>query len=68
MQELFWRVVFSLMSFGSIAAIIAPNVPKPFYWLGWLYIFLMLGVGVVTIYAEKIMAWCNKKLDINKDE
>lgn len=68
MQELFWKVVFSLLSFGSIAAIIAPNVPKLFYWLGWLYILLMLGVGVVTIYAEKIMAWCDKKLDINKDE
>lgn len=68
MKKVFWGIVFSLMSFGSIAAIIAPNVPKVFYWLGWLYIVSMLGVGVLTLYAERIVAWCDKKLGINKDE
>ncbi|RAS63555.1 hypothetical protein DET48_111104 [Vibrio diazotrophicus] len=68
MKKVFWEIVFSLMSFGSIAAIIAPNVPKVFYWLGWLYIVSMLGVGVLTLYAERIVAWCDKKLGINKDE
>ncbi len=68
MEKVFWEIVFSLMSFGSIAAIIAPNVPKVFYWLGWLYIVSMLGVGVLTLYAERIVAWCDKKLGINKDE
>ncbi|MEE3878315.1 hypothetical protein [Vibrio sp. YYF0003] len=68
MKKVFWKIVFSLMSLGSVAAVIAPNVPKFFYWLGWLYIILMLGVGVLTFYAARIIAWCDKKLEINKDE
>ncbi|TOB71889.1 hypothetical protein [Vibrio parahaemolyticus] len=68
MKKVFWKIVFSLMSLGSVAAVIASNVPKVFYWLGWLYIILMLGVGVLTFYAARIIAWCDKKLEINKDE
>ncbi|AEX21519.1 hypothetical protein BA893_05900 [Vibrio natriegens] len=68
MKKVFWKIVFSLMSLGSVAAVIAPNAPKVFYWLGWLYIILMLGVGVLTFYAARIIAWCDKKLEINKDE
>ncbi|WP_274024564.1 hypothetical protein [Vibrio parahaemolyticus] len=68
MKKVFWKIVFSLMSLGSVAAVIAPNVPKFFYWLGWLYIILMIGVGVLTFYAARVIAWCDKKLEINKDE
>ncbi|EHH3645315.1 hypothetical protein J7287_001483 [Vibrio parahaemolyticus] len=68
MKKVFWKIVFSLMSLGSVTAVIAPNVPKVFYWLGWLYIILILGVGVLTFYAARIIAWCDKKLEINKDE
>ncbi len=68
MKKVFWEIVFLLMSFGSVAAVIAPNVPEGYYWLGWLYIILMLSVGVLTLYAEKIIAWCDKQLGINKDE
>ncbi|HCZ9034597.1 hypothetical protein AB6E05_00825 [Vibrio alginolyticus] len=68
MKKVFWKIVFSLMSLGSVGAVIAPNVPKVFYWLGCLYIILMLGVGVLTFYAARIIAWCDKKLEINKDE
>ncbi|BCN27240.1 hypothetical protein VYA_44320 (plasmid) [Vibrio alfacsensis] len=68
MKKVFLEIIFSLMSFGSIAAIIAPNAPKPLYWLAWFYIILMLGVGVLTIYSERIIAWCDKKLGGRKDE
>ncbi|MGR5205268.1 hypothetical protein [Vibrio alfacsensis] len=68
MKKVLWEIIFSLMSFGSIAAIIAPNVPTLFYLLGWLYIILMLGVGVLTLYAERIIAWCDKKLGNTKDD
>ena len=49
MKKVLWEIVFSLMSLGSVAAVIAPNVPKVFYWLGWLDIILMLGVGVFDL-------------------
>ena len=68
MKKAFWEIFFLLMSFGSVAAVIAPNVPKIFYWLGWIYIFLLLGVGILTLYAERMIAWCDKILGINKDE
>ncbi|AXY03666.1 hypothetical protein D1115_22515 (plasmid) [Vibrio alfacsensis] len=65
-EESIFGNYFSLMSFGSIAAIIAPNAPKFLYLLGWVYIILMLGVGVLTIYSERIMAWCDKNWEIGK--
>lgn len=68
MKKVFLEIAFSLMSLGSVAAVIVPNVPKVFYWLGWLYIILMLGVGVLTFYASRIIAWCDKKLEVNNDE
>lgn len=68
MKKVFWEIVFSLMSLGSVAAVTSPNVPKFFYWLGCLYIFLMLGAGVLTFYATRVVAWCDKKLEVNKDE
>ncbi|RJX75232.1 hypothetical protein DZ860_00665 [Vibrio sinensis] len=68
MKKVLWEMVFSLMSFGSIAVIIAPNVPTLFYVLGWLYIILMLCAGVFTLYSERITAWCDKKLGNTKDE
>jgi hypothetical protein len=68
MKKVFWEIAFLLMSFGSIAAIIAPNVPRVYYWLGWLYIIFMLGLAVLTLYAERLVAWCDKTLGINKDE
>ncbi|MBA5761956.1 hypothetical protein H2O73_06290 [Vibrio sp. 404] len=68
MKKALWEIVFLLMSFGSVAAVIAPNVPEGYYRLGWIYIISMLGIGVLTLYAEKIIAWCDKQLGIDKGE
>ncbi|MGR5070152.1 hypothetical protein, partial [Vibrio alfacsensis] len=57
-----------VMSENRGPLLIAPNVPTLFYLLGWLYIILMLGVGVLTLYAERIIAWCDKKLGNTKDD
>ncbi len=66
MKKAFWEIFFLLMSLGSVAVVIAPNVPKFFYWLGWIYILLLLGVGILTLYAERMIALCDKIID--KDE
>ena len=68
MKKAFWEIVFLLMSLSAVAAVIMPNVSEAYYWLGWLYIISMLGIGVLTLYAEKIIAWCDKQLGINKGE
>ena len=68
MKKAFWEIVFLLMSLSAVAAVIAPYVSEAYYWLGWIYIISMLGIGVLTLYAEKIIAWCDKQLGINKGE
>ena len=59
---MFIRVIFTALSFCAVFVVVSNNVPSWGHVLGWGYILGMLALGVITLKAEQLMAWCDKQL------
>jgi len=59
---MFVRVIFSALSLCAVFVVVSDNVPTWGHVFGWSYILGMLVLGVITLKAEQLMAWCDKQL------
>ncbi|MDF4583462.1 hypothetical protein P3499_24980, partial [Vibrio parahaemolyticus] len=59
---MFIRVIFTALSFCAVFIVVSDNIPGWGNALGWSYILGMLALGVITLKAEQLMAWCDKQL------
>ncbi|EOW9375044.1 hypothetical protein [Vibrio cincinnatiensis] len=59
---MFIRVIFTALSFCAVFVVVSDNIPGWGNALGWSYILGMLALGVITLKAEQLMAWCDKQL------
>lgn len=65
---MFVRVIFTALSLSAVFVVVNDNVPTWGHVLGWGYILGMLALGVMTLKAEQLMAWCDKQLAKKKDK
>lgn len=65
---MFFRVIFTALSLSAVFVVVNNNVPTWGHVLGWGYILGMLVLGVMTLKAEKLMAWCDKQLAKKNDK
>lgn len=63
---MFFRVLFTVLSCSAPFIVISDNVPEWICVLAWVYIFGMMAVGVMTLKADQIIAWCDKQLEKKK--
>lgn len=59
---MFLRAIFTVLSCGAPFIVISDNVPTWVEVLAWVYILGMMLVGVMTLKADQIIAWCDKLL------
>ncbi|EGR4184841.1 hypothetical protein [Vibrio parahaemolyticus] len=65
---MFFLVLFTVLSCSAPFIVISDNVPKWICVLAWVYIFGMMAVGVMTLKADQIIAWCDKQLAKKNDK
>jgi hypothetical protein len=65
---MFVRVIFTALSFSAVFVVVNDSVPTWGHVLGWGYILGMLVLGVMTLKAEQLMAWCDKQLAKKNDK
>ncbi|EGQ8490967.1 hypothetical protein GTP20_23815 [Vibrio alginolyticus] len=65
---MFFRVLFTALSCSAPFIVISDNVPNWLSIFAWVYIFGMLGVGVMALKAEQIRGWCDKQLAKKNDK
>lgn len=65
---MFIRVISTALSFGIIFIVVSDNVPRWANILGWVCILGVLALGVMTLKAEQIMAWCEKQRSKKNDK
>ena len=59
---MFVRVNFTVLSLSAVFFVVNDNVSTWGHILGWGYILGMLALGLMTLKAEQLMAWCDKAL------
>lgn len=55
-----FKIIFTALSWAAPLIIISDNAP---YWmvvLAWVYMFIILLLGVMLLNADKISAWSDK--------
>ena len=65
---MFVRGIFTVLSLSAAFVVVNDNVPTWGHVLGWGYILGMLALGVMTLKAEQLMAWCDKQLTKKNDK
>ncbi|GHW31800.1 hypothetical protein KW511_21480 [Vibrio fluvialis] len=65
---MFLRAIFTALSCGALFIVISDNVPTWVEVLAWVYILGMMLVGVMTLKADQIIAWCDKQLANKNDK
>lgn len=65
---MFVRVIFTALSLSAVFVVVNDSVPTWGHVLGWGYILGMLALGVMTLKAEQLMAWCDKQLAKKNDK
>ena len=55
-----FKIIFTALSWAAPLIIISDNAPNWMVVLAWVYIFIILLLGVMMLNTEKIIAWSDK--------